>query len=52
VANIADRADGLTEAAGDRGGGTDESAGLRKLRQRNKLLEQENEIPPRATTPT
>ena len=37
---IADREDGLTSAAaGDRGGGPDESAELRELRRRNKLLE-------------
>ena len=48
---IADREDGLTPpAAGDRGsGGTDDSAELRELRKRNKLLEQENEILRRAT---
>ncbi len=48
---IADREDGLAPtAAGDRGGGgAEESAELRELRRRNKLLEQENEILPRAT---
>ena len=48
---IADRDDGLSPpASGDRGGGsTDESAELRELRRRNKLLEQENEILRRAT---
>jgi transposase len=48
---IADREDGLTlSASGDRGGGAkDESAELRELRRRNKLLEQENEILRRAT---
>ncbi len=48
---IADREDGLgPPAASDRGGGaTDESAELRELRRRNKLLEQENEILRRAT---
>ena len=46
---VADREDGLTASAGDRGGGTDESAELRELRRRNKLLEQENEILRRAT---
>ena len=47
---IADREDGLTgPAGGDRGGGADESAELRELRRRNKLLEQENEILRRAT---
>ena len=48
---IADREDGLTPPAnGDRGGGSnDESAEVRELRRRNKLLEQENEILRRAT---
>ena len=48
---IADREDGLAPpASSDRGGGsTDESAELRELRRRNKLLEQENEILRRAT---
>ena len=49
---IADREDGLAPpaASGDRGGGgTDDSAELRELRKRNKLLEQENEILRRAT---
>jgi transposase len=48
---IADREDGLAPAAaGDRGGGPkDESAEVRELRRRNKLLEQENEILRRAT---
>ena len=49
---IADRDDGLTPpAAGDRGSGgsKDESAEVRELRRRNKLLEQENEILRRAT---
>ena len=48
---IADRDDGLASpSSGDRGGGgTDDSAELRELRKRNKLLEQENEILRRAT---
>jgi transposase-like protein len=49
---IADREDGLAPpTAGDRGGGgsKDDSAELRDLRRRNKLLEQENEILRRAT---
>ena len=47
---IADREDGIAPpAAGNRGGEKDESAELRELRRRNKLLEQENEIRRRAT---
>ena len=43
---IADREDGIAPpVSSDRGGGgADESAELRELRRRNKLLEQENEI--------
>ena len=48
---IADREDGIAPpASSDRGGGgADESAELRELRRRNKLLEQENQILRRAT---
>jgi transposase len=48
---IADREDRIAPpAAGARGGGEkDESAELRELRRRNKLLEQENGILRRAT---
>ena len=48
---IADREDGLAPpASGAPGGGSkDDSAELRELRRRNKLLEQENEILRRAT---
>jgi transposase len=48
---IADRDDGLAlPTLSDRGGGgMDESAELRELRRRNKLLEQENEILRRGT---
>ena len=46
LVEVADRDDGLAPpAAGDRDGGEKtDSAELRKLRRRNKLLEQENEI--------
>ena len=48
---IADREDGISEPTSrDRGGGENsDSAELRELRRRNKLLEQENEILRRAT---
>jgi transposase len=49
---IADREDGLappTSSDRDGGGSTNDSAELRELRRRNKLLEQENEILRRAT---
>ena len=49
---IADREDGLAPSApNDRGGGGqhEDSAELRELRRRNKLLEQENEVLRRAT---
>ncbi len=48
---IADREDGLAPpSAGERSGAEQsESAELRELRRRNKLLEQENEILRRAT---
>jgi transposase len=48
---IADREDGLAPptSSDPRGGSKDESAELRELRRRNKLLEQENEILRRAT---
>ena len=48
---IADREDGISRpACSDRGGGENsDSAELRELRRRNKLLERENEILRRAT---
>jgi transposase len=48
---IADHEDGLAPpASSDRGGGgKDESAEVRELRRRNRLLEQENEMLRRAT---
>ena len=48
---IADREDGLAPPTSSdrRGGRTDESAELRELRRRNKLLAQDNEILRRAT---
>ena len=48
---IADCEDGISgPASSDRGGGENsDSAELRELRRRNKLLEQENEILRRAT---
>jgi transposase len=45
---IADREDGLAPPLSG-GAGCGESAELRKLRRRNKLLEQENEMLRRAT---